>query len=297
MQLLWTMRGPPSPSSGPSPAQPQVGLTVAEQHALPCLRVAAWPVVQDHAHSAETWLSSRSSVDTAPAGNCWTSPSGAVSTFPKEPSDASAFLLHADCFVRLCVPSPVPAPSQHVWHDATPLTLLTSSCTSPVTGSPPPGTSGVLRVTSAAGERNAFQQSSTTVPLSAACAASSCGAAATAAVASPAPAAATAAGVTGGTNGSAARSASSGVTTTVCPASSLGYTCSQTLSRGAVVHYSIGGAAPPDNVCTKGTAAVAAAQGQAANILHVALEGPDGVSVIAFGGEGELLRLSRNCTR
>jgi hypothetical protein len=147
-------------------------------------------------------------------------------------------------------------------------------------------------VTSAQGSRANFQDSGVTLPLSAACAAASCtgGAApvaaakpatAAAAVAAVAPKAPTAAVAAAGTAAPAAAAAavapaaSKGAAAAVpgCTPSPLGYSCMATTRQGSKVHYSLGGAAPPDNACTRGTKGDATISKAGADMVHFAYEG------------------------
>ena len=56
-----------------------------------------------------------------------------------------------------------------------------------------------------------------------------------------------------------------------CPASSLGYQCSQKVADGVTIHYSYGGAGQPGNSCTQG-AGLDATVGNNTAMMHLAIE-------------------------
>ncbi len=76
----------------------------------------------------------------------------------------------------------------------------------------------------------------------------------------------------GSASGGGSSSAAPAATSAKCTPSVLGYACSQAIGD-VRVHYTLGGAAAPDNVCTRGLAVEARGQGlEASQLLHMAVE-------------------------
>jgi hypothetical protein len=183
---------------------------------------------------------------------------------------------------------------------------------------PRAGASAAIKVTSARGSSKPFQDSGVTLPLNPACAAAACAGAATAAkpaavpaAAKPAtaaaavapkapaaaaaavPAAAAAAAMPAAAAAAPAAATKAAATVPGCTPSPLGYSCVATTRQGTKVHYTLGGAAPPDNACTRGTKGdVAIAGGAAPQMMHFAYEG--GQPVGGGGGPGEAPKICRS---
>lgn len=127
-----------------------------------------------------------------------------------------------------------------------------------------------LVATSAARSTDYFHEASTTLLIAAAanCPGSTCPGAPPAAAAAAAPPAAATAG------------ASNKSSTSGCPPSSYGYSCSVAAGDGATLHFAMGGADPPSNPCTAATPAAnkLAASDLPAGALpvHFLLESPVG---------------------
>jgi len=130
-----------------------------------------------------------------------------------------------------------------------------------------------LRVTSAAGSASGYKTASLSLPLDASCRLSACGA-------------------IGGAEslaidgGAAAAGGGAAVAPPRCPPSDLGYQCSVPIGGGggATVHYSLGGAAPPNECTGDGGDGAPIGDGVAHLALSVAGGGGDGYLALAFAG-------------